>query len=143
MKTKKIAFSCVLVVGLLVSAGSNLGQTSQQPPEQVAQALVDAFNTRDIDAIIKTYSPDSVAYRLPDGEAFISGHAELRKKFTSAFERDATVKVKVVNRIVDGKFVIDKERITGLTNGKRYERYATVIYEITGGLIRKEWYLRQ
>jgi hypothetical protein len=53
------------------------------------------------------------------------------------------MKVEVVNRIVDGKFVIDKEKISGTSDGKTVEFFGTVIYEITDGLIRKEWYLRQ
>lgn len=143
MKIKVIAILCLLFGSLLGLPDSSLGQNVRRPPEKVAQALVDAFNARDIEAILKTYSPDSVAYRLPGGEAFITGHAEIRKKFNSAFERDTTVKVKVVERIVDGKFVVDKEKITGVANGKKYERYSTVIYEITNGVIRKEWYFKQ
>ena len=129
---------CFLSYGELVSA-----QSVQRTPEQVAQALVDAFNARDIEAIMRTYSLESIAYRLPDGEAFIKGHVEIRKKFTTAFERDPKTRVEVVDRIVDGKFVIDKEKLTGESEGKQYERYVTVIYEITDGLIRKEWYLRK
>ena len=69
------------------------------------------------------------------------GHAEIGRKFLSIFERDPKVKVTVISRIVDGRFVIDKEKITGIMEGKRYTRYRTVIYAITGGLIREEWYL--
>jgi hypothetical protein len=129
---------------LLIGAGTPLmAQSSQRSPEQVAQTLVDAFNARNIDAVLGSYSSDSVARSLPSGEVFLTGYAEIRKKFLSSFERDPKVKVKVISRIVDGRFVIDKEKITGIIEGKRYTRYSTVIYEITGGLIRKEWYLRQ
>ncbi len=133
-----------IIFMLLMGAGTPLmTQSSQRSPEQVAQALVDAFNARNIDAILGSYGSDSVARNLPSGEVFLTGHAEIRKKFLSIFERDPKVKVKVIGRIVDGEFVVDKEKITGIIEGKKYTRYSTVIYEITDGLIRKEWYLRQ
>ncbi len=50
------------------------------------------------------------------------------------------LKVEIINRIVDGKFVIDKEKISGTSDGKPVEFFGTVIYEISDGLIRNEWY---
>jgi hypothetical protein len=145
---KKISIYIALVVVALAFAESAGAQTAStiaktKTPEQVAQALVDAFNAKDMDGILKTYSPDSVAHHLPSGEVFLKGHAEIKKKFSKMFEGDTKVKVEVVNRIVDGKFVIDKERITGTLKGETFEFFGTVIYEITDGLIRKEWYLQQ
>lgn len=129
---------------LLIGAGTPLiAQSSQRSPEQVARALVKAFNARNIDAILAIYGSDSVARNLPSGEVFLTGHTEIRKKFLSIFERDPKVKVRVISRIVDGKFVVDKEKVTGIIEGKKYTRYSTVIYEITDGLIRNEWYLRR
>src|SRR3954454_12183808 len=132
----------MLVIGFILGTCVTLqAQSVQRSPEQVAQALVDAFNKRDIEGIMATYSAESVARTLPSGEVIITGHDDIRKKFTTIFNRDSTVKVEIVSRIVDGKFVIDKEKIIGESNGKSYERYGTVVYEITDGLIRREWYL--
>ena len=140
MKLKMIvAFAAlVLSLGVLVS-----GQPAQKTPEQVAQSLVDAYNARNMDGILGAYSSDSVAYALPSGEVILKGHDAIRKKFARVLEPNVKLKVEIVNRIVDGKFVIDKEKISGTSEGKPVEFYGTVIYEITGGLIRKEWYLRQ
>lgn len=143
MQTRVITSLGMMAICCLGFAGPVSAQSVHRTPEQVAQALVDAYNARDIEAIMRTYSVESIAYRLPDGEAFLKGHADIRKKFMTAFERDPKTRVEVVDRIVDGKFVIDKEKLTGESEGKKYERQATVIYEITDGLIRKEWYLRK
>lgn len=118
------------------------GQSVNKTPEQVAQSLVDAYNARNMDGILKAYSPDSVAYALPSGEVILKGHDAIRKKFSRILEPNVNLKVEIVSRIVDGKFVIDKEKISGSDNGKRVEFYGTVIYEVTDGLIRREWYLR-
>lgn len=140
MKLKMIAGCSAMILCLCAFAS---GQSTQKTPEQVAQALVDAYNARNMDGILKAYSPDSIAYALPSGEVILKGHDEIRKKFARVIEPNVKLKVEVVNRIVDGKFVIDKEKITGTVDGKPEEFYGTVIYEITDGLIRKEWYLRQ
>ncbi len=117
-------------------------QPDNKSPERVAQALVDAFNAHDVEGILKTYHPNSVARRLPSGEVILTGHADIRKKFETAFQRNPSVKVEVVNRIVDGAFVIDKEKIIVVTDGKKAERFGLVMYEIRDGLIVNEWYPR-
>lgn len=131
------------VVFLFAFAVSAEAQTEAASAENVAQSLVDAYNARNMDGILKAYAPDSTAYALPSGEVILKGHDEIRKKFARVLDPNFKLKVEIVNRIVDGKFVIDKEKISGTSDGKPVEFYGTVIYEITGGLIRKEWYLRQ
>lgn len=131
------------VVFLFAFAASAEAQTEAASAENVAQSLVDAYNARNMDGILKAYAPDSTAYALPSGEVILKGHDEIRKKFARVLDPNFKLKVEIVNRIVDGKFVIDKEKISGTSDGKPVEFYGTVIYEITGGLIRKEWYLRQ
>lgn len=138
MTPKMIAASAMLFcLGIFTH-----GQSANKTPEQVAQSLVDAYNARNMDGILKAYSPDSVAYALPSGEVILKGHDAIRKKFSRILEPNVNLKVEIVSRIVDGKFVIDKEKISGSDNGKRVEFYGTVIYEVTDGLIRREWYLR-
>ena len=120
-----------------------MGQTAVRSPEQTAQSLIDAYNSRNMEGILKAYASDSVAYALPSGEVILKGHDAIRKKFARVLDPKVKLKVEIVNRIVDGKFVIDKEKISGTSDGKQVEFFGTVIYEITDGLIRKEWYLRQ
>ena len=140
MRLTMIAACAALILSLSVLVS---GQSVPKTPEQVAQSLVDAYNTRNMDGILKAYSPDSVAYALPSGEIILKGHDAIRKKFARVLEPNVNLKVEIVSRIVDGKFVIDREKITGTSEGKPVEFYGTVIYEITDGLIRREWYLRQ
>ena len=139
MTPKMIATNAlILCVGIFAHA-----QSIQKTPEQVAQSLVDAYNARNMDGILKAYSPDSIAYSLPSGEVILKGHVAIRKKFSRILDPNVNLKVEIVSRIVDGKFVIDKEKIVGTDGGKPVEFYGTVIYEVTDGLIRREWYLRK
>lgn len=132
----------VLVLVVLMAISTFAFQAKPTAPAEVAQALVDAFNAHDVEAILKTYHPNSVARRLPSGEVMLKGHADIRKKFETSFQRNPSIKVEVVQRIVDGVFVIDKEKIVVTTDGKTTERFGIVIYEIRDGLIVNEWYPR-
>jgi len=132
-----------LFLALFLLVGMATAQQAVKTPEQVAQSLIDAYNGRNMDGILKAYAADSTAYALPSGDVILKGHDEIRKKFARILEPNVKLKVEIVGRIVDGKFVIDKEKISGTSEGKSVEFFGTVIYEITDGLIRKEWYLRQ
>lgn len=138
IKTAGVALALFLFVGI----GAVSAQQTVKTPEQVAQSLVDAYNARDMDGILKAYAFDSTAYSLPDGKVMLKGHDAIRKKFARVLDPKMKLKVEIVNRIVDGKFVIDKEKISGTADGKPIEFFGTVIYEITDGLIRNEWYPR-
>src|SRR5688572_9607290 len=120
MKLKMIMAHAALMFCLFTFAS---GQAVQKTPEQVAQSLIDAYNARNMEGILKAYSPDSVAYALPSGEVILKGHDAIRKKFSRILEPNVNLKVEIVNRIVDGKFVIDKEKITGTDNGRAIEFY--------------------
>ncbi|MDX2032368.1 MAG: nuclear transport factor 2 family protein [Blastocatellia bacterium] len=134
------SMSRLVLLFVLCAVNAQSFQAEKRSPPEVAQALVDAYNAHDVGAILKTYHPNSVARRLPGGEVILTGHAEIRKKFEASFQRSPNGRVEVVQRIVDGDFVIDKEKITGTAGGKAFERYGTVIYEIRDGLIVNEWY---
>jgi hypothetical protein len=140
MTITKIASFAVVVFSFGVFA---VAQTVIKKPEQVAQSLVDAYNTRNMDGILQAYSPESTAYALPSGDVILKGHDAIRKKFSRILEPNVRLKVEIVTRIIDGKFVIDKEKITGTVDGKPVEYFGSVIYEIKDGLIVREWYPRQ
>src|SRR5689334_16261462 len=120
--------SFTATVALIFSLGVFVNaQTAPKTPEQVAQSLVDAYNSRNMEGILKAYSPESTAYALPSGEIILKGHDAIRKKFSRIMEPNVSLKVEIVTRIVDGKFVIDKEKITGTVDGKPREYFGTVI----------------
>ena len=138
LKTIFVYFTLIYTLCFFIS-----GQTAPRTPEQVAQSLIDAYNARNIEGILKAYSPDSTAYALPSGEVILKGHDAIRKKFSRIMQPNVSLKVEIVKRIVDGKFVIDLEKITGTVDGKRQEYGGTVIYEIVDGVIIREWYPMQ
>ncbi len=109
-------------------------------PWDLAQIQLNAYNARDIESFLAVYAKDVEIYDFP-GKLKMRGHAAMRRAYTAFFGKAKALHCRLVNRIVQGRYVIDRERVTtGITG--REELQATAIYEITGGLIRKVWFLR-
>ena len=107
-------------------------------PEQSAQAQLDAYNARDIDAFLRPYHADVELARLPGGEVFARGHDEMRAIYGDLFARTPDLHCKLVNRVCHDRFVIDHEEVTGLPQPVG----AVAIYEVKDGLIVRAWFLK-
>ena len=58
--------------------------TVTDSPEAVVQRQLDAYNARDLDALLATYAPDARQYELP-AQLLAAGHAEMRPRFALRF----------------------------------------------------------
>lgn len=110
----------------------------KKTPQDIVQQQVNAYNARDLEAFIATYSPDIKIYAHPDTLRG-SGHAEMRKTYGDLFKRVPKLHCEIANRIVMGNFVIDQERVTGNPNGAVIN--AVAIYEVRDGLIQRVWFV--
>ena len=54
-------------------------------PVVVVQAQLDAFNARDIDALMAAYAPDAEQYQL-HGDLLARGHEQMRPRFLLRFQ---------------------------------------------------------
>jgi imidazolonepropionase-like amidohydrolase len=108
-------------------------------PEEVVQRQVNAYNARNLEAFLATYGPDVAGFDHPAKPLF-SGLDEMRTIYGRMFETLPTLHGQIVNRIVLGNSVVDHERVIGF--GDRAVE-AVAIYEVSGGLIRKVWFLRK
>jgi hypothetical protein len=134
-----IVRSLVLVVSL-VSCARNQAASPLPPSsgasvsaeERIVQQQLEAYNRRDIDAFVATYAPDVRGYRYPDQPTFV-GLDSLRAGYARLFETAPALHATVRQRIVQGRFVIDHEEVTGLPNGRTVR--AVAIYEVRDGLI--------
>ena len=79
-------------------------------PLAVVQAQLDAFNARDIDALMRAYAPDAEQFAL-HGERLASGHAEIRPRYVARFT-EPDLRARLLSRIVMGNIVTDLEVIT-------------------------------
>jgi putative hydrolase of HD superfamily len=104
-------------------------------PSHVVQRQLDAYNAKDIEALLATYAPDAEHFAL-HGEQLASGRAELRARFLARFaERD--LHAELLARIVMGHIVVDYELVTRNFEEGRGRVELLCIYEVTDGRIRK------
>jgi len=107
-------------------------------PEQAAQAQLDAYNARDIEAFLLPYHEDVELARFPSGEVFARGHEQMREIYGAMFAETPDLHCRLVQRMCHGNFVIDQEDVTG----RKEPVKAVAIYEVANGLIRRAWFLR-
>lgn len=79
-------------------------------PLAVVQAQLDAYNAKDIDALMGTYAPDAEQFVL-HGERLAKGHDEMRPRYLARFAEPA-LHARLLSRIVMGNTVTDLELIT-------------------------------
>jgi hypothetical protein len=108
--------------------------------ESVVQTQVDAYNLHDIEVFTAAYAEDAYYTRLDSGEVVIAGRADVRKSFGDLFIANPNVHVEVTNRIALGRYVIDREVITGREGQPTGNVVA--IYEVADGLIQRVWSTR-
>ncbi|GGG10908.1 hypothetical protein GCM10011344_09490 [Dokdonia pacifica] len=116
---------------------SMLAIVSDISPEVIVQKQLDAYNARDIDAFLATYTNNIQLFDFPDKKTN-EGKEELRKIFDAFFKRTPDLHAEIKNRIVIGNKVIDQEYITA--NGNNFS--AVAIYEIQNGKISKVTFIR-
>jgi len=107
-------------------------------PNQLAQLQLDAYNSRNIEGFLAPYAEDVKIYTFPN-ELIMEGKAAMRKSYGSMFERTPNLHCSLVNRIVMGDTVIDKEYVVGFGE-KATEVIA--IYKIKEGKIAEVYFMR-
>ncbi|HSP95485.1 MAG TPA: nuclear transport factor 2 family protein [Thermoanaerobaculia bacterium] len=107
-------------------------------PESVAQSRIEAYNRRDIEALVGLYAPDARLYEPPD-RLRDSGIEQIRQTFVRRFASAPGAKITVTQRMTQGNFVVDREVETG---GTGQPESALVISEIREAKIVRVWTLK-
>jgi putative hydrolase of HD superfamily len=101
----------------------------------VVQAQLDAFNARDIDALMRAYAPDAEQFSL-HGERLAKGHDEIRPRYVARFA-EPDLHARLLSRTVMGKFVTDLELITRNFPEGVGTLEMLCIYEVENGRIQR------
>ncbi len=109
--------------------------------EDCAQAQLEAYNARDIEAFAAVYSDDVQLCDLITGQTFCNGQAELKTRYSKLFTENPNLHCKLVSRICCGNVVIDEEHVTGI--GDAGVVHAVATYLVDEGLITKAWFVRE
>jgi hypothetical protein len=103
----------------------------------VVQRQVEAYNARDLDRFVSTYSETIAIFRMPSIEPSISGKVELASFYAAQRFNLTGLRAEIVNRIVLGNKVIDQERVWGVRDTPIE---VVAVYEVTGELIERVWF---
>jgi hypothetical protein len=125
----------------IVKGGAVMVPDQIQPsnPAWVVQQQVDAYNERDIDRFVSLFSEDVEVGRFPEGGEVSRGRDKLRQRYAKLFEKSPDLHCRIVSRTVQGRFVIDRELVTGIRGGADVR--AVAMYEVEDGEITRVWFL--
>lgn len=128
------------LAALLLFPLSTLACGSSGDPAQVVQAQVDAYNAHDIDAFASCYADTVTVTDLSGKRATITGIPALKHTFAFLAKMPKDFHVEILQRVVTGPTVVDKERVHGLPADKG-QPVAMAAYEVRAGKIVNVWFL--
>lgn len=99
----------------------------------VVQAQLDAFNAKDLDALMATYAPDAQQFAL-HGELLAQGIDALRARYAIRFA-EPDLHARLVSRTAIGNMVVDAEIITRNFPEGVGTLEMLCVYEVTDGRI--------
>ena len=107
-------------------------------PAAVVQRQLDAYNARDVEALVAIYADDVRQYEHPD-KLVAQGSAEIRARFSVRF-REPNLHARLLNRIVVGNLVIDHECVTRTFPEGTGTIELAAMYEVKAGRIAQAWF---
>ncbi|MBL7855887.1 MAG: amidohydrolase family protein [Cyclobacteriaceae bacterium] len=102
----------------------------RESPEEIVQRQVNAYNARNLDAFLDTYSDDIEIYQ--DGKLVMKGREQMRKDY-DFLNKVPNLYCEIKNRMVINNKVIDQEKVRF---GKQFI-HGVAIYETANGKIKK------
>ena len=109
----------------------------REPPEAIVQRQLNAYNARNIDAFMDTYSDNAELYDFP-ATLTTKGKEAMRERYEGKFRDITNLHCEIEERIVIGNKIIDKEKVRV---GNRYIQ-AVAVYEVENGKIRKVTFIQ-
>jgi hypothetical protein len=108
-----------------------------EDPATVVQKQLDAFNARDIDALLAAYAEDAQMFEHPS-KLVAQGAAEFRERFAIRFQ-ERNLHAALLSRTVMGNVVVDHEEVTRTFPDGAGTIQLIMIYEVEAGRIKKAW----
>jgi hypothetical protein len=106
---------------------------SAPTPESIVQRQLEAYNARDVEALMATYAEDVQQFEYPD-ILLCSGSAQLRERMTARLS-DPHLHARLIHRAVMGSVVIDHEEVTRTFPDGTGKIELVAIYEVLDGKI--------
>ncbi|HUX95032.1 MAG TPA: nuclear transport factor 2 family protein [Bacteroidales bacterium] len=130
----------IFISSLLIIIGSTIAWSQDNEAETAAQGQLEAYNRQDIEGFLKWYTEDVEIYNFPD-ELVLKGKEKMRERYINSWNQNPNQKAEVRNRIINGNTIVDKEHVTGRSNG--VEANVIAIYRIDAGKISRVYFIRE
>jgi len=111
--------------------------TPSLDPETVVQRQLEAYNSRDIAALLAVYAEEAELYEHPS-KLLARGSAALRERFAARFQ-EPNLHAHLLQRIVLGDIVVDYERVIRTFPEGPGALEMVMIYEVKQGRIARAW----
>jgi putative hydrolase of HD superfamily len=108
---------------------------SPNSPLAVVQAQLDAYNAKDIEALLETYASNAEQYAL-HGERLAQGHEQMRSRFLARFA-EPDLHAQLLSRVHMHNVVVDHELITRNFPEGPGTVEMLCVYEVLNGRIQK------
>lgn len=108
-------------------------------PQDLIQVQLDAYNRRDLDGFLATYSETVKIYRMPALEPVFAGKEQLGKHYAANRFNLPGLRADILNRMVLGNKVVDHERVWGV--GPEPTEVVAV-YEVVREKIEQVWFFQ-
>ena len=114
-------------------------KTIPQPhdPAAVVQRQLDAYNARDVDAMLATYADDAQTFEHPS-KLLAGGSVQLRERFKVRFQ-EPNLHAALLKRVVMGNIVVDHEKVTRTFPEGPGTLELMMIYDVQNGRIARAW----
>ena len=121
---------------------------SAADPVQVIQGHVDAYNRRDVDALVAPFAADAELFILPGTVPVYSGREAIRDAYADQLERNCLgtmgrecpdLNTRVTSWQGVGRFVVTYQLVTLVDTAPPL--FYVLIYEVREGLIHSAWFL--
>jgi hypothetical protein len=103
-------------------------------PATIVQRQLDAYNARDIDALLATYAADARQFAHP-ATLLATGAAEMRERMAQRFAEPG-LHARLLQRVVMGNIVIDHEEVSRSFPEGPGRVDMVAIYEVVDGKIQ-------
>ncbi len=110
-------------------------------PAILAEAQLNAYNARDLDAFAACFAEDVEVYGFP-GALTLKGRADFRARYAERFKSEGLHAI-AVHRAVIGSRVIDHERVWLEGPDKSDPVDLVVIYTVRDGLIARVDFIKE
>ncbi len=106
-------------------------------PATIVQRQLNAFNARDLDALLATYADDAEMFEHPS-KLLAKGTAAFRERYTARFQ-EPNLHATLLSRTVMGHIVVDHEEVARTFPEGSGKIKLLMIYEVQHGRIAKAW----